>query len=114
MPEYNLGGSPTRPQVSPEASYWLRCPSLKIVSFDEVTARIDNQIRPYFPSESVQAQVELQELQQFFEDREDVNAFDQGQLSLFLRDARYVSPPPAGAVLNRRPSNLPIIKNVNT
>jgi hypothetical protein len=110
--EYALSGTPKFPQVSPDASYWLRCPILASLDLDEIRKKLDSKVPQYPADDSRQAQGELQELRDRFAQGEDPDAFDQRQLSIFLTDPIYVLPPPVGAVLNRRrQQGNPIIRN---
>lgn len=113
--EYALPGQlPDFPQVEPEASYWFRCPVLCIVSFKDVRKALDNELKKpenkYPPSDSPQAQEELDELRRLFADREKPAAFPQSQLSAFLREMKYVKRPPVGAALSRRASPTPLLR----
>lgn len=113
--EYALPGElPDFPQVEPEASYWFRCPVLCTVSMKKVRAALDAELKKpanrYPPSDSPQAQDELNELRLFFTNRENPAAFPQSQLSAFLREAKYVRRPPVGAVLSRRANPTPLLR----
>lgn len=123
--EYNLKGNQEFPQVEPEASYWSRCPVPSTVPIQAIRDALDSKVKPYPPRESKEAQQELQELRDLYNSREvnspkDPHALSQDQLSVFLKDPKYIvrepgptvlNGPPAGAVLNRRSDHLPIIKN---
>lgn len=100
---YQLQGT----QVEPEASYWARCPVLRTVSRADVFARIKNQVPPYPPRESEQAQAELEQIRQRFAQRHE--PLPQEQLSDFLRNPRFNQRPPVGAVLSERRTPAPII-----
>lgn len=113
--EYDLPGQlPDFPQVELEASYWFRCPVLCIVSMKKVRAALDKELNKpvnrYPLSGSPTALAELQELRDFFTDRENPAKFPQSQLSAFLRDAKYVKCPPVGAVLSKRTTPTPILQ----
>lgn len=113
--EYALPGQlPDFPQVEPEASYWFRCPVLSIVPMKKVRAELDKELKKpenrYPLSDSPTAQQELQELRDFFQERENPAKFPQSQLSAFLREAKYAKRPPAGAVLSRRVTAAPILR----
>lgn len=113
--EYALPGQlPDFPQVEPEASYWFRCPVLCVVSMRKVRAVLDKELKKpenrYPLSDSPIALGELQELRNFFTDRENPAKFPQSQLSAFLREAKYAKCPPPGAVLSRRATATPILR----
>lgn len=113
--EYALPGQlPDFPQVEPEASYWFRCSVLKIVSMKKVRGALDKELKKpenrYPLSDSPTAQAELQEVREFFTNRENPAKFPQSQLSAFLREAKYVKRPPVGAVLSRRASPTPLLR----
>jgi membrane-associated phospholipid phosphatase len=113
--KYNLPGRDPFFQVEPEASYWFRCPILRNVQLGDIRAEVDDYFRanPFPPSDGPQAQGELQEIQDRFDNAENEGAFDPRQLSEFLRDPLYIERPPAGAVLNRRDDGkpgLPVIR----
>lgn len=109
---YNLPGTKKRPQVEPGASAWFRCPTPTVVSYERVTRRLKGKIDSYPKIGSPEEQKELEEIRQFTANAEDPNALDQKSLSAFLTNRRFVSPPPAGAVLSKRTdTNSPIIRN---
>lgn len=116
MDDYSLDGTPTHPQVSPDASYWLRCQFLQNVPLAHVQERVERNpdpaknLKPFPVNGSPQAEAELDELQEFFDHRNRRSYFrdrqnkfpDRERLSAFLVDKRFIRPWPAGAVLNRR------------
>nr|WP_290226027.1 vanadium-dependent haloperoxidase [Trichocoleus desertorum] len=115
--QYNLPGISDKshniifPQVEPGASAWFRCPTPTVVSYERVTKRLKGKIDSYPKIGSPEEQKELEEVRQFAANAEDPKALDQNSLSAFLMEPLYVSPPPAGAVLNKRPNIDPIICN---
>ncbi len=122
--EYNLPGSTMSPQVEPPASYWFRCPVLRTPLISEIKARLDAHVPDFPPQGSAIETAELELLQYLYNNRENPRLLEtthslgtgdnritfQNRLSAFLKSRKYVNPFPAGAVLNRRPSNFPIIK----
>lgn len=130
MPEYQLQGTTTHPQVSPDASYWLRCKFLKTVPLDDVRRRVEGNedsnknVQPHYQNGTPEAEAELDELYEFFKKRDWRRYFakrqadfpDRERLSNFLVNEKYIRPWPAGSVLNRRGSvanrlpGLPIIQ----
>ncbi|MBD2115164.1 MULTISPECIES: vanadium-dependent haloperoxidase [Cyanophyceae] len=110
--QYSLPGIENLPQVEPGASAWFRCPTPTVVSYERVTKRLQGKTDSYPEIGSPEEQKELEELRQFAANAEDANALDQNSLSAFLTNRRFVSPPPAGAVLSKRTdTNSPIIRN---
>ena len=93
---YSLKGNKTFPQVSPDASYWLKCPTLLAPQLDEVIEAVGD-VTPFTDFDEQQ---ELQDLRPFIQTKDD--ELDQNTLSIFLKDRMYAFPPPAGAVLSRR------------
>ena len=113
--EYALPGQlPNFPQVEPNASYWFRCPVLRLVSFKDIRSALDDELKKpenrYPLLDSQQAKDELNELRKLFTDREKPLALPQSQLSAFLREQKYVTRPPVGAVLSRRASPTPLLR----
>ena len=120
---YDLPGSIMSPQVEPAAGYWFRCPVLRTPLIAEVNAVLDAQVPDFPPPGSQIEKNELQLLQNLYANRENPNMLQtiysvgsgadrvtfENRLSVFLTDPKYVNPFPAGAVLSKRPSNLPII-----
>lgn len=92
------------PQVEPEASYWFRCLNLRNISFEEVKKEIDLLLPPY-ETNTVNLNADIDKLKTFYKNR--LAAFDQNQLSLFLKDSLYTSEPPAGAVVSRTANGKP-------
>ena len=109
MAQYSLVGTQLHPQVSPDASYWLRCEVLRTVPLNAIKDRVENNpdpaknIQPYPADNSAQAQGELDELQEFFDKANRRHYFQHKEtLSPFLVEKRFIRPWPSGAVLNRR------------
>lgn len=122
--EYNLPGSTMSPQAEPPASYWFRCPVLRTPLISEITAVLNAQVPDFPPLGSQIEKNEIQLLIDLYANRENPNMLEaaysagtgldavgfKNNLSVFLKDTKYVNPFPPGAVLSRRPPNPPIIK----
>lgn len=122
--EYNLPGSTMSPQVEPPASYWFRGPVLRTPLISEITAVLNAQVPDFPPLGSQVEKNEIQLLINLYANRENPTMLEatysagtgsdavgfKNNLSVFLKDPKYVNPFPAGAVLSRRPPNPPIIK----
>lgn len=112
VPEYALKG----PQVDPQASYWMYCSKLHIVTIEELTAVTDTKgPEGYFPpypdpctgAGRAQIQKEIEELVGLSEHRNDPCALSgpaQGALGLRRPISKLLNltPPPLGAVVVNR------------
>jgi membrane-associated phospholipid phosphatase len=98
---YTLPGAKGFPQVEPESSFWLRCPVLHSVDLGQLRKRIDAKVKPFTDFDEAK---EIEMLQKLFDDR----MKPVPNLSRFLSDAIFFTPPPAGAVLSTDKNGVPL------
>ncbi|GAN50832.1 phosphoesterase PA-phosphatase-like protein [Methylobacterium sp. ME121] len=89
------------PQVEPEASFWPRCPVLHPIRIEDLRARLDGKIKGY---DTYNEKNELDELVGLYNRRE--TTFPATKLSRFLRESKYFTCPPAGAVLPQKAKKI--------
>jgi membrane-associated phospholipid phosphatase len=93
VPRYALRGAPGFSQVEPGAGFWPRCEILRMVSIEELTAKIGSKVQAFTRFDE---RKEFTRLQGYYKRRQDAVP----GLSRFLSDTIFFDPPPAGAVLS--------------